>query len=104
MADLYGVQARLGTSRTPSIASAATALSANSARGAFVIQNLGTNALFVRYGTGASTTVFNVVLKGSTGNDDGSGGSIAMEGATMWTGDVTIAGTSPRYVATELTA
>jgi len=104
MADIYGVQARLGVSNTPEIASSTTALAANSQRGAFMIQNLGTNALFVRYGTGASTTLFHVVLKAATGSDDGTGGSIAMEGATMWTGIISIAGTSPRYVATELTA
>ncbi len=104
MADIYGVQARLGTTPTPSVKSAATALAANSQRGAFLIQNLGTNALFVRYGSDASTSVFDVVLKASTGQDDGSGGSLAMEGAAMWTGIITIAGTSPRYVATEMTA
>lgn len=104
MADKYGIQASLATSNTPSIASAATALAANPARVAFMIQNLGTNALFVRYGTGASTTVFHVVLNAGTGNDDGSGGSIAMEGSTMWVGPITVAGTSPRYVVTELTA
>lgn len=104
MADIYGVQVRLGVSNTPSIASAATALDANSQRGAFLIQNLGTNALFVRYGAGATTSVFNVVLKAATGADDGTGGSLSMEGASMWTGIISIAGTSPRYVATELTA
>ncbi len=104
MADLYGVQARLGVSNTPSIASDVTALAANPARGAFLIQNLGTNALFVRFGTGASTSVFNVVLKASSGADDGTGGTFAMEGATIWTGVISIAGTAPRYTVTELTA
>ncbi len=104
MSDIYGVQARLGTSNTPSIASAATALAANSQRGAFMIQNLGTNALFVRLGSGATSSVFHVVLKAGTGSDDGSGGTFAMEGAAMYTGIVTIAGTSPRYTVTELTA
>lgn len=104
MADIYGVQARLGVSSTPSIASDTTALAANSQRGSFLIQNLGTNALFVRFGAGASATLFNVVLKAGSGTDDGSGGSIAMEGAAMYTGIITVAGTSPRYVATELTA
>lgn len=104
MSDLYGVQARLGTSSTPSIASAATALAANSHRGSFLIQNLGTNPLFVRLGSGATTSLFNVILKAGSGNDDGSGGTLAMEGATIYTGEITIAGTSPRYVATELTA
>lgn len=104
MSDIYGVQARLGTSNTPSIQSSATALEANDQRGAFMIQNLGTNALFVRLGAGASTTVFTVILKAATGNDDGTGGTFAMEGASMWTGVISVAGTSPRYSATELTA
>lgn len=104
MADKYGVQVALNTSNTPEIASAATALAANPRRVAFMIQNLGTNALFVRYGAGATSSVFHVVLKAATGNDDGTGGSIAMEGSTMWQGIISIAGTSPRYVVTELTA
>lgn len=104
MADLYGVQARLSASNTPSIQSSATALAANSQRGAFIIQNLGTNALFVRLGDGASTTVFTVVLKAGTGQDDGTGGTLSMEQTTMWTGIITVAGTSPRYTVTELTA
>lgn len=91
-----------GVANTPSIASDTTALAANSARVAFMIQNLGTNALFVRLGSGASTSVFHVVLKASTGNDDGSGGTFAMESGVVWTGLVTIAGSSPRYTVTEL--
>jgi len=104
MADKYGVQIALGTANIPSIASDTTALAANPARCAFMIQNLGTNALFVRFGTGASSTVFHVVLKAGTGNDDGSGGTFAMEGETMWQGIISIAGTSPRYTVAELTA
>lgn len=104
MPDLYGVQARLGTANTPAIVSSTTALAANPARGAFMIQNLGANALFVLFGIGASSTVFHVVLKAATGNDDGTGGTFAMENATMYTGIITIAGTSPRYCVTELTA
>lgn len=69
-----------------------------------MIQNLGTNPLFVRFGAGASSTVFHIVLKGATVQDDGTGGSVAQEVGTMWTGVVSIAGTSPRYTAMELTA
>lgn len=110
MADRYGVQVRLGVSSLPAISSSTTALAANPDRVAFIIQNLGTNALFVRYSNSsesadaASTTVFNVVLKASTGADDGSGGSLSMEGTSMWAGLITVAGTAPRYTATELTA
>lgn len=89
-------------SNTPSIASATTALAANAARIGFSIQNLGTNTLFVLLGTGASTTVFHQVLKASTGADDGSGGVFSMTNGTVYTGVISIAGTSPRYTVLEL--
>ena len=103
MADLQGIIAPVAVSNTPSIASSTTALAANSERGAWMIQNLGQNQLFVRLGTGASTTVFTVVLKAATANDDGTGGTFAQEAGVIWTGEVSIAGTSPRYTVTELT-
>lgn len=87
---------------TTGISSNATALASNVERGAFTIQNLGQNALFVKLGSGASTSDFTVVLKGGTANDDGSGGSLSMEDGVVYTGIITIAGTSPRYVATDL--
>lgn len=87
---------------TPAIVSAATALAANTNRLAWSIQNLGTNPLFVLRGTNASTTVFHTVLKAGTGQDDGSGGVISEEAGTVYNGIITIAGTSPRYVVTEL--
>lgn len=102
MADLYGIICPVGTSNTPEIASAATALAANADRGAWMIQNLGQSALFVRLGAGATTSVFHVVLKGGSANDDGTGGSFAQENGVIWTGIVSIAGTSPRYTVTEL--
>lgn len=86
----------------PTIASASTALAVNGERSAFSIQNLGTNALFLRLGAGASTSVFHTVLKAGSVNDDGTGGTYSMEAGTIYTGIVTIAGTSPRYVVTEL--
>lgn len=88
-------------SNTPSIASAATALAANPARIGFAIQNLGQNALFVLLGSGATTSVFHVVLKAGTANDDGTGGTLSMESGVVYTGSITIAGTSPRYTVTE---
>lgn len=89
-------------SNTPSIASSTTAIASNTARICWSIQNLGTNALFVRLGTGASTSVFHFVLKAGTGNDDGTGGSVAQESGVIYTGPITIAGTSPRYTALEI--
>lgn len=87
----------------PSIlTSAGTALAANPARIAWSIQNLGTNALFVLRGSGASTSVCHTVLKGGSVNDDGTGGSISEEAGTIYNGILTVAGTSPRFVVTEL--
>lgn len=88
------------TANTPSIASSGTAIASNSSRKAWALQNLGTNPLFVRLGASASTSVFHLILKPGTANDDGKGGYISDE---MWKGEVSIAGTSPRYTATELT-
>jgi len=87
---------------TPAIISSATALSANPARMAFSIQNLGTNPLFLLLGSGASTSVFHTVLKAGTSNDDGTGGVYSMESGTVYNGIVTVAGTSPRYTVTEI--
>jgi hypothetical protein len=84
------------------IASATTALASNKARVGFMIQNLGTNPLFVKYGSAASSSDFSVVLKGSTVQDDGTGGVLSSADTAVYTGIITIAGTSPRYAATEL--
>lgn len=104
MADRNSIIAPLSLTNTPTIASAATALAANPARGAWQIQNLGTNPLFVLLGTGASTTVFHAVLKAGTGNDDGLGGSIAQNTGVVYAGIITIAGTNPRYTALEISS
>lgn len=87
---------------TPAIASAATALAENSDRKGWSIQNLGTNVLFVLLGTGASTSVFHYCVKGGGGNDDGTGGSVSQTDGVVFTGPITIAGTSPRYVVSEM--
>ena len=87
---------------TPSIASDTTALVANATRTQWSIQNLGQNPLFVRLGSGASSSVFHVVLKGSTANDDGSGGVVSQDTGAVYCGIITIAGTSPRYAVLEM--
>jgi hypothetical protein len=86
----------------PAIASAATAFASNPGRKAWMIQNLGTNALFVRLGDGASTTEFHAVLKAGATNDDGTGGSLNQMSGVVYTGIISVAGTSPRYTITEL--
>lgn len=84
------------------LASAATALASNPARVGFMIQNLGTNPLFVKYGASATSSDFSVVLKGSTVQDDGTGGVLTSADTAVYTGIVTTAGTTPRYAVTEL--
>lgn len=87
---------------TPTIVSAATALASNTARIGWGIQNVGTNPLFVLFGSGATSSVFHKVLKGGTGNSDGLGGSLDYDGPTVYNGIITIAGTSPLYVVYEI--
>lgn len=102
MADVQQLTVLRSKANTPSIASAATALAINLDRAGWTIQNLGTNTLFVLLGSGASSTVFHVVLKAGAVNDDGTGGSVSQTSGTVYTGIITIAGTSPRYTVTEL--
>lgn len=92
----------VSVANTPSIASAATAIASNAARKAWQIQNVGINPLFVLLGNGASTSVFHAVLKGGTGASDGLGGSISQTSGAIYTGIITVAGTSPSYVVMEL--
>lgn len=89
-------------SNVPAIKSAATALAANPARLGWMIQNSGQNALFVLLGSGASTSVFHAVLKPGSADDDGLGASISQVSGAVYTGIITIAGSSPRYVVTEI--
>lgn len=84
---------------TPEIASSSSALAANPSRKGWAIQNLGTNPLYVRLDASASTTVFHFILKACAVQDDGSGGFYS---DTVHLDQVTIAGTSPRYVVTEM--
>ncbi len=88
----------------PIIASDSTALASNTARTGWTIVNLGTNPLYVLMGTGASTTVFHLPLKASTVQDDGTGGSCGQEQGVVYTGIITVAGTSPRYTVVEFAA
>lgn len=83
------------------VTSAGTALAANSERLGWQIQNTGTNPLFVNLGGTASASVFHSVLKGSAVAEDGSGGSMSQTTGTVYTGAITVAGTSPRFVVLE---
>lgn len=87
---------------TPGIKSDTTAFAKNPKRISFSIQNLSANPLFIRLGEGASASLFHVVLKGGTGADDGEGGIFEMSEGVVYTGIITIAGTSPRYTTLEI--
>lgn len=91
---------RATTSSTPSISSSATALADNPARKGWSIINMGVNPLYFHFGAGCtvSPVKYDQVLLGGTVNDDGTGGSFS---DVVYTGIVTVAGTSPRYIATE---
>ncbi len=103
MADTRSIIGPRSSANTPAILSSATALASNPNRGAWMIQNLGQNPLFVLLGSGATTSVFHVVLKAGSANDDGTGGLISQSNGIVYTGIVTIAGTSPRYTVLEIT-
>ena len=68
-----------------------------------MIQNTGTNPLFVLFGSGASSSVFHANLKGGSVAEDGLGASISQTAGVIYTGIITVAGTSPRFVVTEFT-
>lgn len=90
---------KASAANVPAIAGTGDVLAANANRKAWAIQNCGTNALFVRFATGATTSIFHRVLKGGSANDDGLGGVIE---DNVYTGIVSVAGTTPRLVVTEL--
>ena len=88
---------------TPAIVtSAGDVLVANTSRRGWSIQNVGTNPLFINLGTGASSTVFHYVIKGGTGDSDGLGGSVSFFSGVVYTGIVSVAGTSPKFVVLEV--
>ena len=73
----------------------------NGDRRYLIVQNLGTNPLFIKFGAGASITDFHVVLKGGNVADDGTAGFYEQKEAGIWQGNISIAGTSPRYILDE---
>lgn len=95
------------SANTPSIiagdgSAAVTLLAANPARIGFSIQNVGTTAAKICFGT-ATTSVFHFVLKGGSADNDGIGGSITFNAGAVYTGIITVFGaTSAKLVALEI--
>lgn len=79
------------------VTSAGTLFAANEARISYKINNLGTNPLFVKEGSGVTTTDFSYVLAAGTGADNGTGASYDSPNGQCYTGPITVTGTSPRY-------
>lgn len=89
------------TANTPSIITTAgdDKLAANSSRKSWSVQNVGTNTIYVRMGNGATSSVFHFALAPGAANDDGRGGIVTDD---VYTGVISVAGTSPRFVISEL--
>jgi len=65
-----------------------------------IIQNQATTALFIKFGAGCTTTVYDLVLKGGTGAADGNGGVWMPTIDFVYTGIITVASAStPSYTA-----
>lgn len=79
-------------------------LSSKANRIGWSIQNQGTNVVYVCLGTGASSTQLHYTLKGGTGAADGLGGSISFFGPGMYSGVVSVAGTSFSVSVVDLTS
>jgi len=80
-----------------------TVITANQSRVGWMVQNVGTNPIFLRLGAAATTSVFHLILKGGTGDSDGLGASYSQMEGVVYRGAVSVAGTSPKVVVTEFT-
>jgi hypothetical protein len=94
-------RSQVNTSSAGPIATA-TALASFPDRVGFSIQNQATSALFVKFGASASTSNYDIVLKGGAGAADGSGGAIFESGPLVYTGIITVAASgTPSYSSTD---
>jgi hypothetical protein len=73
-------------------------LLANENRLELFVQNLATGALYVKYGTNASSSSFNFVLAANTASNAGDGGSLSDQ---AYTGVVSVSGVTPSYISWE---
>lgn len=102
MADRNSILCQQAKANTPAILTDATGIPSNPARAAWSIQNVGTNPLFVNLGGTASSSVYHYVLKGGTADNDGLGALVGQTAGTVFTGAISVAGTSPKYVVMEM--
>lgn len=90
-----------GSANVPSILAAATVAVANTNRSGFSIQNQGTSPLPILLGSGATSTLFHVVLQGGTAQSDGKGGIYSQIGGVVYQGIITQSGSNPMYTYLE---
>ena len=89
---------------TPAIVTVAgTVIASNPNRIGWQIQNVGSGTVFIRLGGTASSTVFHTVLKAGSGDSDGTGGSMSQLSGVVFTGDISMAGTTPKILVLEHT-
>ena len=86
----------------PEIQNGTTALSKNIYRGAWSIQNLSTEKLYIRLGANCTDELFHFVIPGGSEEDDGNGGTVSQAEGIVWAGEISVFGTDKRYVAMEL--
>jgi hypothetical protein len=102
MADRVAILCQCSQANKPGLSTQPTVLSSNPARAGFMIQNQGTNPIFVALGSGATNDVYHIVLKGGTAVSDGNGGTFVQTSGAIYTGIITMSGTSPTYTVLEL--
>lgn len=74
---------------TVTVGSSATQLlAANDNRRTIVLQNLSTSPIFVKFGSGATTSSFSFILPAGTASNDGTGG-VFTEDTLSYTGVIT---------------
>ena len=72
-----------------------TVMDSSPHRKSFSVTNTGTNKIYVKLGTGCTSSSWHYALPGGGANDDGMGGSISVDG---YTGEVAVcAATTGRY-------
>lgn len=98
-----GISQRSTTnSTTGGLATAATALASFNDRVGLVIQNQAATPLFVKFGAGCTTSVYDRVLSAGTLAADGTGGILNQMSGTVYTGIITVASaTTPSYTAVD---
>lgn len=81
---------------------ATAALASNPARSGWMIQNSTTNVLYVLFGAGtASSSNYHRALTACTVANDGTGGNFEQRNGVVYTGLITVGGTTPGYTITE---